>query len=182
MPDTHHKTALDYLILDDAVLLRQCEVDCYRASGPGGQKRNKTSSAVRLRHVPSGLIVTATEERSQHTNKRRALRRLREAIALDVRSDDSPGVDGPSETLRGFVQADGNLAIGRRDERYCMVVAEVLDVLRYQRARVRDTARRLGLSTAHLLKFLAKDPKVWDRVNRMRAAEGQPPLRRRSSS
>ena len=59
--------------LTDAQLLAQCEVDTYRASGPGGQKRNKTSSAVRLRHPPSGLIVIAEESRSQHENKAKAL-------------------------------------------------------------------------------------------------------------
>jgi protein subunit release factor B len=52
--------------LSDDELLRQCAVDTYRASGPGGQKRNKTSSAVRLRHLPSGLSVIAEESRSQH--------------------------------------------------------------------------------------------------------------------
>ena len=59
--------------LSDAQLLDQSEVDTYRASGPGGQKRNKTSSAVRLRHLPSGLIVIAEESRSQHENRERAL-------------------------------------------------------------------------------------------------------------
>src|SRR4051794_28568175 len=63
--------------LTDDQLLAQCEVDTYRASGPGGQKRNKTSSAVRLRHPPTGLLVIAEESRSQHENKARALRRLR---------------------------------------------------------------------------------------------------------
>src|SRR3989442_6638448 len=66
-------------------LLAQGEVDTYRASGPGGQKRNKTSSAVRIRHLPSGLIVIAEESRSQHENRARALRRLREAFFLKIR-------------------------------------------------------------------------------------------------
>src|SRR5438309_5189967 len=71
--------------LTDAQLLAQCEVDTYRASGPGGQKRNKTSSAVRLRHSPTGLIVIAEESRSQHENKAKALKRLRKALFLELR-------------------------------------------------------------------------------------------------
>src|SRR5437763_2370806 len=73
--------------LSDPQLLAQCAVDTYRASGPGGQKRNKTSSAVRLRHLPSGLIVIAEESRSQHENRARALRRLRQALYLKVRDE-----------------------------------------------------------------------------------------------
>src|SRR5881398_1206994 len=71
--------------LTEDQLLAQCEVDTYRASGPGGQKRNKTSSAVRLRHTPSGLLVIAEESRSQHENKARALRRIRQALYLKLR-------------------------------------------------------------------------------------------------
>src|SRR5437867_7708456 len=74
----------------DQQLLAQCEVDTYRASGPGGQKRNKTSSAVRLRHPPSGLIVIAEESRSQHENKARALKRLRRALFLQLREPLTP--------------------------------------------------------------------------------------------
>src|SRR5215472_3315452 len=76
--------------LSDAQLLAQCAVDTYRASGPGGQKRNKTSSAVRLRHPPSGLMVIAEESRSQHENRARALRRLRQALYLKVRDELPP--------------------------------------------------------------------------------------------
>lgn len=65
----------------DDDLLRECEVDTFRSSGPGGQHVNKTESAVRLTHLPSGVVVTAREERSQHKNKAIALRRLREKIA-----------------------------------------------------------------------------------------------------
>src|SRR5215468_12717761 len=75
----------DWTALTEEQLLAQCEVDTYRASGPGGQKRNKTSSAVRLRHAPSGLVVIAEESRSQHENKARALRRLRQALYLKLR-------------------------------------------------------------------------------------------------
>src|SRR5437016_10883365 len=71
--------------LTDSQLLAQCAVDTYRASGPGGQKRNKTSSAVRLRHPASGLLVIAEESRSQHENKARALKRLRQALYLKLR-------------------------------------------------------------------------------------------------
>ena len=55
------------------------------ASGPGGQKRDKTSSAVRVRNLPSGLIVIAEESRSQHENKAKALGRLRRALFLELR-------------------------------------------------------------------------------------------------
>src|SRR5919198_5139572 len=73
--------------LTDDQLLAQCDIDTYRASGPGGQKRNKTSSAVRLRHGPTGLLVIAEESRSQHENRARALRRLREALYLKLREE-----------------------------------------------------------------------------------------------
>src|SRR5918912_2814919 len=73
--------------LTDEQLLAHCAVDTYRASGPGGQKRNKTSSAVRVRHLPSGLIVIAEESRSQHENRARALRRLRQALYLKLRDE-----------------------------------------------------------------------------------------------
>src|SRR2546421_11596772 len=85
--------------LSDGELLAQCEVDTYRASGPGGQKRNKTSSAVRLRHPPTGLIVIAEESRSQHENRARALRRLRQALFLELREDLPPEERTP-ECLR----------------------------------------------------------------------------------
>src|SRR5262250_853631 len=85
--------------LSDAQLLAQCEVDTYRASGPGGQKRNKTSSAVRLRHPPSGLIVIAEESRSQHENRARALRRLRQALYLKVRDDLDSAERSPEAVL-----------------------------------------------------------------------------------
>ena len=65
----------------DEDLLRECEVDTFRSSGPGGQHVNKTESAVRLRHMPSGIVVTSQQERSQHRNKALCLQRLRKKVA-----------------------------------------------------------------------------------------------------
>lgn len=61
----------------DAELLAECDVETFRAGGPGGQHQNVTDSAVRLRHRPSGLTVTSRAQRSQYLNKLEALRRLR---------------------------------------------------------------------------------------------------------
>jgi peptide chain release factor len=59
----------------------ELRVDVMRSSGPGGQHVNKTSSAVRVTHLPTGLSAIAREERSQHRNRRLALARLAEAFA-----------------------------------------------------------------------------------------------------
>jgi ribosome-associated protein len=59
-----------------AALKRECQVDIYTGPGPGGQHRNKTRTAVRLHHRPSGLVVTATERRSLLQNMEAAFERL----------------------------------------------------------------------------------------------------------
>jgi protein subunit release factor A len=66
--------------LSDEALLAACDEEFFVAGGPGGQHRNKTSTAVRLTHRPSGLVITATERRSQLQNRGVALERLRERL------------------------------------------------------------------------------------------------------
>ncbi len=169
--------------LSDTQLLQQCEVDTYRASGPGGQKRNKTSSAVRIRHLPSGLIVIAEESRSQHENRERALKRLRHALYLKLREPVPAESLTPDslrlrcEPLRCTLEEAGKLQLGRRDPRFWPVVGVVLDVLAAVQARVSDGAAALGISTGNLLDFLQTDPKVWEHANILRARCGQKPLR-----
>ena len=57
-------------------LARDCEITAYRSSGPGGQKKNKTESSVRVRHLPTGITRVATESRSQMRNREMALARV----------------------------------------------------------------------------------------------------------
>jgi protein subunit release factor B len=66
--------------LDEESLARDCDVEIHTGGGPGGQHRNKTQTAVRLRHRPSGVVVTATERRSLTANRRAAFARLRERL------------------------------------------------------------------------------------------------------
>ncbi len=164
-----------WLAAADAELLTQCVVDTYRSSGPGGQHRNKTSSAVRLRHPASGLTVIAEEERSQHANKTRAVKRLRLAIALKVRV--KPAFP-PTEEFRECVTAAGRIEVSRRHPRYPVVVATVLDALHAAGGQVREAAGLLGLSTGQLSKFLTADGKVLEAANRLRQDVGLKPLTR----
>jgi len=165
--------------LTDAQLLAQCEVDTYRASGPGGQKRNKTSSAVRLRHPPSDLLVIAEESRSQHENKAQALRRLRQAFFLKIRepldADRLAKISQREELTQAKTNA-GRLDVGRRDPRYWPAVGVVLDVLQSSEARVADAAHFLEISTGNLIDFLQTEPKVWEQTNQMRVRFGRKKL------
>ncbi len=61
-------------------LLAECDVETYRGSGPGGQHRNKTESAVRMTHRPTGIVRVGTEHRSQLRNRELALERIFRAL------------------------------------------------------------------------------------------------------
>ena len=78
----NHVSKLELIILpeSDEDLLRECEVDTFRSSGPGGQHVNKRESAVRLTHPASGVVVTSQQERSQHQNKALCIQKLRDKV------------------------------------------------------------------------------------------------------
>jgi protein subunit release factor A len=60
---------------------KDIRIDFFRASGPGGQHRNKSETGVRLTHLPTGIVVTATESRSRHLNLKHAFARLEARLA-----------------------------------------------------------------------------------------------------
>src|SRR5262249_44965085 len=173
MPPDTRLPRLTWSALTEEQLLAQCDVDTYRASGPGGQKRNKTSSAVRLRHTPTGLIVIAEESRSQHENKAKALKRLWQALFLHLR-DEIPAESRTPEAvvaLPDYAPArdpDGRLHLSAKNPRFWPAVGVALDVLNACEARVGDAAALLGVTTGNLIDFPQTDAKVWQEANRIR--------------
>ena len=167
----------NYVRLTDAELISQCDVDTYRASGPGGQKRNKTSSAVRLRHSPTGLLVIAEESRSQHENKAKAVKRLRRTLYLTLR--EPPDANHPD--LNSAKSAEGRLMVpSARDPRFWPAAAAMLDLLVGTNAQVSTAAELIGTTTANVISFLELDPHLWQVANQLRAAAGLTTLRPKS--
>ncbi|WP_051048622.1 peptide chain release factor family protein [Robiginitomaculum antarcticum] len=151
----------DLLDMDDDALLCHCRQETYRASGPGGQHRNKTDSAVRLSILGGLVVAQCADHRSQHRNRKDALARLRSSLAIDLRMP----IDAQSETQHWH----GSWALGKKDRRYAAFLGHVLDVLSYHDWAVGLAAEALGLSTGKLIRTLARDPHAWAAVNQERA-------------
>lgn len=68
------------LPVENKKLILNCKIESFRSSGAGGQHVNVTDSAVRLTHLPTGIVVTSQKERSQYLNKQECLKKLRKVI------------------------------------------------------------------------------------------------------
>ena len=172
-------TRTELLLASDDALIAQCEVDRYRASGPGGQHRNKTESAVRLRHRATGVTAIGEDSRSQAENKLHAVRRLRAHLALSVREPVALEGFVASPRLAALV-AGGTAPLGaktRQTGEYWAAIAELLDVLVAGGLEIAATAQRLGLTTGALSKLLLHDDLVARAVNDLRRGSGMRPLR-----
>ncbi len=168
----HNPQILDrnaLLGLDDDGLLGRCQRECYRASGPGGQHRNTTDSAVRLSILDGAIVALCADHRSQHRNQAQALKRLRLAIAIELRLPITSSASG---------RWNGSWKLGQKDRRYAGFIAHILDVLAHHEWAVGLAAETLGISTGKLVRTLARDPHAWNAVNQARAKIGLVNLRR----
>jgi hypothetical protein len=137
------------LSLDDSALLGECDVRHVRGTGPGGQKKNKTSSAIMLTHRPTGIAVRAQDSRSQSQNIRAALQRLRWRIAQTVRA--APVVLPAPFSPRKPSDA-----------------ARLIDHLDAHAYSLRDTAVVLHVTSSQLSGWIQQSDELFIQVNTMR--------------
>lgn len=177
-------SSTEYIKLSDEQLMSQCEVDTYKSSGPGGQHRNKRETAVRLKHIPTGVIAQAAEDRSQHKNRASALTRLRTLLALKVRKtvdleDYTPPPEllqilPPKSTIRG---PHVGSQIGPNNHKFASGMQALLDLVHAVGGSVADAAKILGLSTGALSRLILSDDTLRMAVNELRASKGMKPLK-----
>ena len=115
---------------------KDLRVDTYRSSGAGGQHVNKTDSAIRLTHLPSGIVVSCQNERSQHQNRARAMQILEAKLAERARAQRRAEMDALSgqrsdnawgSQIRSYVQAPYQLVKDHRSDFETGNVEAVLD-------------------------------------------------------
>jgi len=173
-----------WLLCDDTALLRDCSIEAHRTSGPGGQHRNKVSTAIRLRHKASGIVGQSDRTRSHHQNRKSALANLRMHIACGRREACDPAEpDIPPEIAGCFTAAGGKSTPPRRlkltpgSRLFWPTAAVVLDVLAAADGQLSTAAAALGISTGNLSAFLRSQGNLLAATQAIRASCGQKPLR-----
>ncbi|XP_073015008.1 uncharacterized protein [Primulina eburnea] len=161
----------EYLIMSDEQLMSHCEMDTFKASGPGGQHRNKRESAVRLKHIPTGIISQAVEDRSQHKNRESALGRLlRNSVELDtyVPPLELIQILPAKSSLRG---SENGPQIGPNNPKFALGMQALLDLIFAVEGSVSDAAKKLGLSTGALSRLILSDDSLRMAVNEFRVSK-----------
>ena len=124
--------------VDVEILEKDLRIDVYRAGGPGGQCVNTTDSAVRITHIPTGIVVAMQDEKSQHKNKEKALRILRSRILEQKQAE-----------------ADAERSQDRRNQVGTGDRSEKIRTYNFPQSRITD--HRIGLSVHAIDQVMAGD-------------------------
>lgn len=138
------------LLADDEILWETCAADFRKGTGNGGQKLNKTSSAVRIFHPETGITVNCLESRSQSVNRHLALKKLRFRIACSERCE----LTGQEAFKLEPVPSISN-------KNYPNWIAETFDHLAAADWDLKEAALKLGTSRSKLTKLLQRDDSLW---------------------
>ena len=121
--------------VDFALDLKDLRIDTFRSSGAGGQHINKTSSAIRVTHLPTGMVVECQNERSQFQNKDKALEILRSRLLAQKQKQQQDAINASRQ---------GQVGTGDRSEK----------IRTYNFPQDRCTDHRIGLTVHNLSKIM----------------------------
>jgi hypothetical protein len=161
--------------LSDETLSAQCRWEAFRAAGPGGQHRDKTNTAVRVTHLPTGISASGGEARSQRENRIHALKRLRLRLALEIRQPiDRMSFAPPKWFIESRYLPKGSppsraptLKITPRHHDFFRAVGLVMDVMAEMHGDLPASAAMLGVSTSSLMRFIQQEGQIVAAINRM---------------
>lgn len=165
-------------IVELDTLLAQCRVTSHRRGGPGGQHRNKVSSAVLVLHEPTGISAEANERRDQTQNRRVAIERLRLRLAITLRTErpEDANIDENESDLRRR-WSNRPLKINETNTDRCAVLALILDDLHLAGGQPSLVSAKWKTSTTSVVQLVAAYPPAFQWVNRWREHHGRSPLR-----
>ncbi len=179
-------SAHEILTQTDEDILAQCDIHIYKASGPGGQHRNKVSSAVRLKHKTTNITATANDSRSQHDNRKLAIQRLRMNLAIRLRDPIPPhGGETPLPAIlvecinvatKGPKVGIGRLTISRKNPRFWEVAAYLLDYLAGANGKIGEVSASLGITTGNLTSVFKADRHLLAAVQEIRRNHEMRPI------
>ncbi len=192
------RTAVDplsasrWLALSPEELLRGCKQSRYQGSGPGGQKRNRVYSGIRLVHEASGISIEADARRESRRNLEDALHRLRLEFALSVaawpalpalpvlnKGPESADASSASrlEATSAFMAPGFRAHVSPGHADFPIFALRAIYFLDRHRGQASAAAQAMGCTASALARFLKADKALWTRAREIREANGLHPLK-----